>query len=99
MMIIIHANLQVKKEQEQAFLEEVKSLLSATRAEKGNISYDFLKSTEQECNYTMVELWEDMEATAAHNTSEHFQAFSQKAQTFLAAPMGLKVFNGEPLKA
>jgi len=98
-MIIIHARLQVKKDQEQAFLEEAKILLSSTRAEKGNISYDLLKSTEQDCHYTMVELWEDLEATKAHNTSEHFTAFIQKAQAFMAAPMDLKVFNGEPVKS
>ncbi|MEG0386124.1 putative quinol monooxygenase [Solibacillus cecembensis] len=98
-MIIIHAHLQVKPDQEQAFLEEVKILLSATRDEKGNISYELMKSTEQECHYTMVEIWQDIEATAIHNTSEHFTAFTQKAPTFMAAPMDLKVFSGEPIKA
>lgn len=98
-MIIIHANLQVKKDQEQAFLEEAKTLLTATRAEKGNISYDLMKSTDQDYHYTMVELWEDVEANRAHNTSEHFTAFIQKAQSFMAAPMDLKVFDGELVKA
>lgn len=98
-MIIIHAHLQVKPDQEQAFLQEAKTLLAATRAEEGNISYDLMKSTEQDGHYTMVEIWKDVEATAIHNTSEHFTAFTQKAQTFMAAPMDLKVFTGEPLKA
>lgn len=94
-MIIIHANLQVKPEQEQAFLEEVKTLLHETRQEAGNISYNLLKNTEQEFHYTMVELWKDMEATASHNSSAHFTAFIQKASTFMAAPMELNVFTGE----
>lgn len=98
-MIIIHAHLQVKKDQEQVFLEEAKTLLAKTRAEKGNISYDLLKSTEEDYHYTMVEIWEDLEATTAHNTSEHFTAFVQKASSFMAAPMDLKVFAGEPVKA
>ncbi|MEC2057515.1 antibiotic biosynthesis monooxygenase [Peribacillus psychrosaccharolyticus] len=98
-MIIIHAHLQVKPDQEQAFLEEGKILLSATRAEEGNISYDLMKSTEQEHHYTMVEVWKDVEATTLHNTSEHFTAFTQKAKTFMAAPMDLKVFSGEAVKA
>ncbi|MFJ7737675.1 putative quinol monooxygenase [Lysinibacillus sp. NPDC097287] len=98
-MIIIHAQLQVKPDQEQAFLEEVKTLLSASRAEEGNISYDLMKSTEQDCHYTMVEVWKGLEAIAIHNTSEHFTAFTQKAPTFMAAPMDLKVFSGEALKA
>ncbi|MCR8656458.1 antibiotic biosynthesis monooxygenase family protein [Paenibacillus endoradicis] len=98
-MIIIHANLQIKPEQEQAFLDEVKTLLVASRAEEGNISYELLKTTEQEHRYTMVELWKDIQATTSHNMSEHFTAFTQKAPLFMAAPMDLKVFSGEPLKA
>lgn len=95
-MIIIHAHLQVKPDQEQAFLEEMKTLLlPLSRAEEGNISYDLMKNTEKEHHYTMVELWKDAEATASHNTSAHFTAFVQKASVFMAAPMDLKVFNGE----
>ncbi|MCQ6561292.1 putative quinol monooxygenase [Paenibacillus mendelii] len=96
-MIIIHARLQVKPDQEQSFLEEMRTLLPQTRAEAGNISYDLLKSTEQAHHYTMVELWKDMGAAASHNSSAHFTAFLQKAAAFLAAPMDLNVFNGEPV--
>ncbi|OAB47356.1 putative quinol monooxygenase [Paenibacillus antarcticus] len=94
-MIIIHAHMQVKPDQEQTFLEEVKALLSATRAEEGNISYDLMKNTELAHHYTMVELWNDVEATAIHNSSAHFKDFVQKSQAFMAAPMNVKVFNGE----
>lgn len=94
-MIIIHAHLHVKPDQEQAFLEEMKTLLSLTRAEEGNISYDLMKNTEKEHHYTMVELWKDVEATASHNTSAHFTAFIQKAPTFMSAPMNLEIFSGE----
>ncbi|MEC2056117.1 antibiotic biosynthesis monooxygenase [Peribacillus psychrosaccharolyticus] len=97
-MIIIHAHLQVRPDQEQAFLEEAKSLLSATRAEKGNISYDLMKSTEQDHLYTMVEVWEDVEATNIHNSSKHFTSFTQKSPTFMAAPMDLKVFSGQSVQ-
>lgn len=89
----------IKPEQEAVFLEEVKALLAATRAEEGNISYDLMKSTEQEHKYTMVELWKDMEAAGIHNTSARFTSFTQKAKELLAAPMELKIFSGEPLKA
>ena len=97
-MIIIHANMQIKLDQEQVFIEAVNTLLPATRAEEGNISYDLVKSMEQEGHYTMVEVWKDFEATTAHSTSEHFTAFTEKAATFMAAPMELKVFNGEPVE-
>ncbi|HSJ39342.1 MAG TPA: putative quinol monooxygenase [Planococcus sp. (in: firmicutes)] len=97
-MMIIHANLQVKPDQEQAFLEEAKALIQASRAEAGNIRYDLMKSTEQAGHFTMVEVWGDAEAVAAHNTSEHFAAFGQKVPAFMAAPLEVNVFSGEPGK-
>ncbi|GAB6991071.1 putative quinol monooxygenase [Paenibacillus pini] len=97
-MIIIHAHLQVKPEQEQAFLEVMKTLIPQTRTEEGNISYDLMKNTELEHHYTMIELWKDVEATASHNSSAHFTAFMQEAPAFMAAPMELKVFSGETVQ-
>lgn len=97
-MIIIHAHLQVKPEHEQAFLEEMNILLPLTREEEGNISYDLMKNTEKEHHYTMIELWKDAAATASHQSSAHFTAFVQKASAFMAAPMDLKVFNGEAVE-
>ena len=98
-MMIIHANLQVKPDQEQAFLEEAKVLIQASREEAGNIRYDLMKSTEQAGHFTMVEVWKDAEAIAAHNKSEHFTAFGQKASAFMAAPLELNVFSGESVQA
>ncbi|MGE6414170.1 putative quinol monooxygenase [Planococcus kocurii] len=98
-MIIIHANLQVRADQEQAFLEASKALVLASRTEEGNISYELKKSTEQDQHYTMVEVWKDLQATEVHNKSEHFTAFTQQAPGFMAAPMDLHVFSGEAVKA
>ncbi len=98
MTMIIHAHLQVKPDQEQAFLDACKTLVEASRLEVGNLSYDLMKSVEKAGHFTMVETWKDAEAIAAHNTSEHFTAFGQKAPAFMAAPMELKVFSGEPVK-
>ncbi|MGF9698256.1 MULTISPECIES: putative quinol monooxygenase [Paenibacillus] len=97
-MIIIHAHLQIQPEQEQAFLSAAKELVAATRNEEGNISYALNKSTEQEHQYVMIELWKDEAATAAHNASTHFQAFVQQAPSFMAAPMNVEVFAGEAVK-
>lgn len=94
-MLIIHANLQVKPDQEQAFLEASQTLIQASRVEAGNISYDLKKSTDQDQHYTMVEIWQDAAAVEAHNTSAHFTAFVGQAQAFMAAPMDVNVFNGE----
>ncbi|MBH0170137.1 putative quinol monooxygenase [Fictibacillus sp. 18YEL24] len=97
-MIIIHAGLTVKKNKEEAFLAEVKTLVEASRAESGNIQYDLKKDTEKEATYMMVEVWENQEAVQNHNTSEHFVAFGKKAASFMAAPTDVKVYAGEQVK-
>jgi quinol monooxygenase YgiN len=96
-MIIIHAGFQVKADQENDFLNEIKSLIEASRAEAGNISYDLLKDSDKAGSYTMVELWKDMEAVQTHNQAEHFTNFMTKAPQFMAAPADVKLFNAEPI--
>lgn len=97
-MIIIHAIFQVDPAKQQSFLEEIQPLLHGSREESGNVSYDLYKDTEKESTYTMVEVWKDEAAVAAHNTSEHFTSFVSKAQQFLTAPLDIKVYSGELVK-
>lgn len=96
-MLIIHATFQVKAEQESEFLNEIQHLITASRAEEGNLSYDLLKDTEKTGVYTMVETWKDMVAVKAHNQSSHFTAFTAKAPQYMAAPADVKLYNAEPL--
>lgn len=97
-MLIIHAHMQVKPDQEQAFLEASKVLVQASREEAGNISYDLKKSTEEGQQYTMIEIWENLGAIETHNTSEHFTVFVKQAQAFMAAPMDIQAFSAERAK-
>ena len=97
-MIIVHAHLQVQPDQEQLFSEEIQALVQETRKEAGNISFELMKSTEHANRYTVVELWKDLNALLAHAASEHYTAFSQEATTFMAAPIELKVFDGEAVQ-
>ncbi|EJS76798.1 putative quinol monooxygenase [Bacillus cereus] len=97
-MIIIHAIFQVNPAKQQSFLEEIQPLLHGSREESGNVSYDLYKDTEKESVYTMVEVWKDEAAVAAHNTSEHFTSFVNKAAQFLTAPLDIKVYSGELVK-
>lgn len=96
-MIIIHAEFKIQEDKEQAFLEEIRPLLTASKAENGNITYDLMKSTENKCAYTMIEVWQDMMAVESHNKSEHFTSFVNKAPQFLAAPLDVKLYEGTEL--
>ncbi|KTD83311.1 putative quinol monooxygenase [Paenibacillus etheri] len=97
-MIIIHAELKVNPERREQFLEESKTLLTATHAEEGNLSYELYENAGEANSFIMVETWRDAEAVSNHNTSPHFTTFSAKAGEFLAAPLDVKVFSAEQVK-
>jgi quinol monooxygenase YgiN len=96
-MITIHARFHLQPEQEQAFLEEIRPLIAASRAERGNIAYDLMKDIETENVYTMVELWADSSAVEDHNKSVHFTAFASNAPQYLASRLAVKVYEGEEM--
>ncbi|CAH2714675.1 Putative monooxygenase YcnE [Neobacillus rhizosphaerae] len=97
-MIIIHAIFHINPAKQDLFLEEIQPLIVASREEYGNISYCLQKDTENENVFTMVEVWQDMQAVASHNSSEHFTKFVANAKDFLTAPLEVKAFEGQPLK-
>ncbi|MED3994518.1 putative quinol monooxygenase [Peribacillus frigoritolerans] len=98
-MIIIHAVFHIDPTKQQSFLDELGTLINASREESGNISYNLYKDTEKEHTFTMVEVWQDAAAVASHNTSNHFTSFAAKASNFLIAPLDIKAFDGYPLQS
>ncbi|MGB3260749.1 putative quinol monooxygenase [Paenisporosarcina sp.] len=93
-MILIHAGFQLQADKEQSFLEEIRTLITASRTEIGNVSYDLMKDTEKEYEYMMVEVWQDMNSVENHNKSDHFTSFANKAPQYLAAPLRMKIYEG-----
>lgn len=98
-MIIIHAVMQIDSTKQQSFLEEIETLIRASRQESGNISYNLYKDIEKNHTFTMVEVWQDAAAVESHNTSEHFTFFVAKASNFLVAPLDIKAYDGHPLQS
>ncbi|MEM5010399.1 putative quinol monooxygenase [Niallia taxi] len=96
-MFVIHAKMKLQEGKEAAFLEEVCTLVKASREEEGNISYQLVKSVEEENTFIMIEGWKDQAAIEQHNASSHFQGFVSKAGEYLAAPLEAEVFQAEKL--
>lgn len=96
-MIIVHATFHVNPAKEAEFLENMKPLIAASQAEEGNVAYDLHKAVGRDNVYTMVEIWRDQEAVGLHNASEHFTSFAAGAKAYLAAPLDVKAFDGQPL--
>ncbi|MDR0960498.1 MAG: antibiotic biosynthesis monooxygenase [Propionibacteriaceae bacterium] len=73
-MIFIVVKYDVKPEAIPTFLEETKAFTEATRAEPGNMWFEWYMSVEagEENVFLLVEAFKDGEAGSAHVSSQHF---------------------------
>ncbi|CBT74510.1 MULTISPECIES: putative quinol monooxygenase [Glutamicibacter] len=73
-MYFIVVKYQVKPEFAATFMEHVAEFTRATRAEEGNLWFDWSVSVENPNEYVLVEAFRDDDAAAAHVNSDHFAA-------------------------
>lgn len=72
-MILIVVKFAVRPEHVETFPEAVGPFTEATRAEAGNLFFEWSRSLEEEHTYVLVEGFED-DAAEAHVSSDHFAA-------------------------
>ncbi|MFD9570207.1 putative quinol monooxygenase [Streptomyces sp. NPDC059982] len=72
-MIFIVVKFAVKPEYADQWPEKVAEFTRATRAEPGNLWFEWSRSLEEPDTYVLVEAFQD-DAAEAHVTSGHFQA-------------------------
>ena len=70
-MIFIAARFRVLAEHADAWPEISRSFTEATRAEPGNLWFDWSRSLDDAQEYVLLEAFED-DAAAAHVQSDHF---------------------------
>lgn len=73
-MYFIVVKYQVKPEFTDSFIEQVTPFTQATRAEEGNLWFDWSVSVEDPNEFILVEAFRDDEAAGKHVNSEHFAA-------------------------
>lgn len=64
----------------------VAEFTAATRAEPGNISFEWSRSTDDPAAYFLIEAFRDAAAGQAHVTSSHFKAAIAQLPELLAGP-------------
>ena len=72
----LHATFTVKNE--ETFLRDVKSMISATQGEKGCIHcalYEEIDGVSKSKSYTIIETWASAEDLEAHSKSDHVKTF------------------------
>ena len=86
-MIFIVVKFAVKPEWTERWPALVAGFTEATRAEPGNLWFDWSRSLEDENEYVLVEAFRDGAAGGVHVNSDHFkQAMIDMAQALVSTP-------------
>ena len=73
-MILIVAKIRVRAEYADEWPSLMKEFTTATRAEPGNLGFDWSRDLADPTIYVLIEAFRDGDAGAAHVTSDHFRA-------------------------
>jgi quinol monooxygenase YgiN len=84
-MIFIVVRFPVRTEYADQWLTLVEDFTAATRAEPGNLFFDWFRDADDANRYLLVEGFRDADAGAAHVGSAHFQAAMAALPNWLAA--------------
>jgi quinol monooxygenase YgiN len=86
-MIFIVVKFRVKADWVDRWMDHVATFTAATRAEPGNLWFEWSRSIEHPDEFVLVEAFRDGEAGAAHVSSQHFKAaMSELPQALVATP-------------
>lgn len=86
-MIFIVVKFETKPEWAQRWPEFVAAFTAATRAEEGNLWFDWSRSLDNPAEYVLVEAFRDGDAGGVHVNSDHFkQAMKEIPQALKSTP-------------
>ena len=83
-MIFITARFRVRPEHADSWADITRAFTQATRAEAGNLWFDWSRSLDDPHEYVLVEAFADDEAGGAHVQSDHFRAAQRELPAYLA---------------
>jgi len=89
---VIVARVIVNAGQEKAFIEIASKLVTATRAEEGNLFYTLYQSTENPSEFIIYEEYKDDDAFETHASSAHFAAFLEATGGMMAGELVIDQF-------
>lgn len=81
-MILINVKYEVLPEYSETFLDEISWFTEATRAEEGNIFFDWYKDPENPNGFLLIEAFQD-DAAEPHVNSDHFKRACDEMPKYL----------------
>jgi quinol monooxygenase YgiN len=90
--IVITAYLDIKTDQVEKFLTEVQEVITKSKAEEGNASYNLFADLNEKNKFVFVEEWKGQAAVDIHFATEHFKKFNALMDAVAASPAKIKIF-------
>jgi quinol monooxygenase YgiN len=84
-MIFIVTKNRARRKYADEWVSRVQDFTTATRAEPGNLFFDWYRSVDDPTVYMLVEAFEDRAAGEAHVNSDHFKQATVVLSELLAA--------------
>lgn len=84
-MIVLNVTYKCKSGKRNEFLETIKreGIDASSRAEAGNIKYDYYLSDADADELFLLEKWQDVEALTEHGTQAHFKRLGELKADFV----------------
>lgn len=94
-MVIVIAKVSVKPECKQELLTLAKTVIAATNAEEGCLSYILLDNSYDPGSCMFVEEWASLDALRTHAASAHIAEWRKQSKDLLSAKTVVTVYQGE----
>ncbi len=84
-MIVLNVTYKCKPDMQEEFLERIftEGIDVASRADDGNLKYDYYTPVDGSDELLLVEKWRDAEALAAHGRQPHLARLSELKQEYV----------------
>jgi len=84
-MIVLNVTYKCKPDMREEFLERIitEGIDVASRAEAGNIKYDYFVPTDGSDDLLLVEKWKDANALTEHSKQPHFKKLGELKPEFV----------------
>ncbi|MDR1896908.1 MAG: antibiotic biosynthesis monooxygenase [Prevotellaceae bacterium] len=90
--IVITAYLEIKPEKVDKFLTDIADVITKSKAEEGNVSYNLFADLHEKNKFVFVEEWKNQAAVDTHFNTVHFKSFGTLMDEVAAAPAKIKIF-------
>ena len=85
-MFIVHVHVKVKPEHVDAFQQATIENARASVQEPGIARFDVIQQKDDPTRFVLVEVYRNVEATAAHKETAHYAAWRDRAEPLMAEP-------------